>query len=85
MLYKTLGLVGAVLSTSIRNIFRFPTYIYLDNLCSSAPEVMLYILLGRVQNLRTNCQDIDDEVNTFIYICAKYFHHTARTIFSQDY
>jgi hypothetical protein len=49
-----------------------PPYVYLDNLCSSSTEELLYILLGRVQNLRTHCPDIEDDVNTFMNICAKY-------------
>ena len=49
-----------------------PPYVYLDNLCSSSTQELLYILLGRVQNLRTHCPDIEDDVNTFMNICAKY-------------
>ena len=62
-----------------------PPYVYLDNLCSSSTEQLLYILLGRVQNLRTHCPDIEDDVNTFMNICAKYLRETARIFFAQDY
>ncbi len=47
-------------------------------------EELLYILLARVQNLTTNCPDIEDDVYTFINICAKYLRGTARIFFSQD-
>ena len=62
------------------DIFGIQTFIYLDTLYSSSTEEMLYILLGRVQNLTTNCPDIEDDV----YICDKYLRDTARIFFSQD-
>ena len=62
-----------------------PPYVYLDNLCSSSTEELLYILLGRVQNLRTHCPDIEDDINTSINICAKYLRETARIFYAQDY
>jgi len=53
-------------------MLEIPAYVYLDNLYSSSTEELLYILLGRLQSLRTNCPDIEDDVHTFINICATY-------------
>ena len=71
--------------TSILDIFGIPTYAYLDNWYSSSTEELLYILLGRVQNLTTNCPNIEDDVHTFINICAKYLREVARIFFAQGY
>ena len=48
--------------TSILDIFGIQTFIYPDTLYSSSTEELLYILLGGVQNLTTNCPDIEDDV-----------------------
>ena len=42
------------------------------------------MLLGRVQNVTTNCPDIEVDVNTFINICPKYLRDTASIISSQE-
>jgi hypothetical protein len=71
--------------TSILNIFGIPIYIYLDNLYTSSTDELLYIRLGRVQNVMTNCPNIEDDVKTFIKIRPKYLHDTERIFSPQDY
>jgi hypothetical protein len=67
-----------------RTEHHFYAEIVTDITYSSSTEELLYILLGRLQNLTTNCPNIKDDVNTLINIYAKYLRDTARLFFSQD-